>query len=99
MDRFRHLLFRSNEDLLPSREPAAERGVGPVAVAVGRVLGKNGPDEEIKGIAALAFTYEPERLTESACYLDQQQPAIPGPNHGHEHRKWKACGQGNRAAP
>lgn len=53
-DRVGHLLGRGSKHSLPRRGRLTQHGVGHVAVAVRRVLGKNCPDEEIEGRFARA---------------------------------------------
>ena len=78
LDRLRDLPFRGGEDVLPPREPAAELGVGVVAVAVGRVLGKNGSHEEVEGSLAPAGGGGAEPEAEPPCRLSEARMGSHG---------------------
>lgn len=76
LDRPGDLARGGGENVFPGREPGAELGVGAVAVAVGRVLGKNGPHEEIEGGLRIAMVYRSEPATKPVRHLDHLGCAI-----------------------
>jgi len=76
LDRPGDLARGGGENIFPGWEPAAELGVGAVAVAVGRVLGKNGPHEEIEGGLRVAMVHRSEPATKPVRHLDHVGCAV-----------------------